>query len=459
MNNLLTTNHYDTIIIGGGSSGMMAANVALGRTLILEKNSELGKKLKITGGGRCNILNAEMDPKRLLKNYGSSEKYLHTPFSMFDVQDTIDFFKNLGIEIKIEDRKRAFPKSERALDVFLALEKDLEKNKVEVKYNTEIQEIIINNYKVEGIKILKQNENKKDIKESSTKDNLENFEILTADKYIMSTGGYSHPETGSTGDGFKFLKDSGIKISEASPSLVPISVSNTWVKNLSGKTIENIKLTFYVDGIKKKIIKSKAEKDIDISNASAYKNSVENNRVLFTHFGLSGPTILNNSKLISDWMHEGEVTLLIDLFPHLDEKGLDGYLLNIFDNNKNKIFRNILNEICAGNTLEEIFLDKNNNLSDIDLGKEVNMISKSERRKLVNVFKNLKVNITGLMGFDKAIIADGGIDASEINWDNMSLKRLSNMRVTGDMINITRPSGGYSLQLCWTTGYVAGIAE
>jgi predicted Rossmann fold flavoprotein len=228
---------------------------------------------------------------------------------------------------------------------------------------------------------------------------------------------------------------------------------------LSGKTVENIKLTFYVDGIKKKVIKSSKEKDLDINNISTYKNSVENNRILFTHFGLSGPTILNNSKIISDWMHEGEVSLLIDLFPELDEKGLDDFLLNIFDNNKNKIFKNILNEIYSGNILEEIFLDKNNNLSDIDLNKEVNMISKSERRKLVNVFKNLKVNITGLMGFDKAIIADGGVECAEVNFENMSLKRLSNMRVTGDMINITRPSGGYSLQLCWTTGYVAGSSD
>ena len=432
-------NHYDTVIIGGGASGMMAASVesSSAKVLILEKNSELGKKLKITGGGRCNILNAEMDMRKLLKNYGTSEKYLQTAFSIFGVQDTTHFFSKIGIEIKIEDRKRAFPKSERALDVFNALEKELIKNKVEVKLNTKIQEIIIDNYKVVGIKIL--NENKE-------------MEIFTADKYILSTGGYSHPETGSTGDGFRFLKDAGIKISEASPSLVPISVSQAWVKSLSGKTIENLKLTFYIDGIKKKVIKNNLE---------------TKNRILFTHFGLSGPTILNTSKLISDWMHEGKTSLSIDLFPELDEKGLDDFLLNIFDNNKNKIFKNILNDIYAGNILENIFLDKNfcieNNFESGDekniLNKEVNNINKGERRKLVNIFKNLKVNITGLMGFDKAIIADGGIEPNEINWDNMSLKRLSNMRVTGDMINITRPSGGYSLQLCWTTGYVAATTE
>ncbi len=442
-------NYYDTIIIGGGSSGIMAGAVAGSeaagldnnkknkRVLILEKNSELGKKLKITGGGRCNILNAETDMRKLLKNYGTSEKFLQTPFSIFGMQDTVDFFSKIGIEIKIEDRKRAFPRSERALDVFNALEKELMKNKVEVKLNTKIQEIIIDNYKVTGIRIL--NENKK-------------LEIFTADKYILSTGGYSHPETGSTGDGFKFLKDAGIKISEASPSLVPISVSNSWVKNLSGKTVENLKLTFYIDGIKKKVIKNNLE---------------TKNRILFTHFGLSGPTILNTSKLISDWMHEGLVSLSVDLFPELDEKGLDDFLLNIFDNNKNKIFKNILNDIYAGNILEEIFLDKNfcieNNFESGNekniLNKEVNNINKSERRKLVNIFKNLKVNILGLMGFDKAIIADGGIEPNEVNWENMSLKRLSNMRVTGDMINITRPSGGYSLQLCWTTGYVAGYCD
>jgi predicted Rossmann fold flavoprotein len=263
-------------------------------------------------------------------------------------------------------------------------------------------------------------------------------------------GGYSHPETGSTGDGFKLLKDFGIKITEPVPSLVPVSVANDWVKKLSGKTIENIKLTFFIDGVKKKIIKNNLE---------------TKNRILFTHFGLSGPTILNNSKYISDWMHEGEVSLSIDLFPEMDEKVLDNYLLNIFDNNKNKIFKNILNDIYTGNILEDIFLDEKfciennfvkNEKSSNFLNTEVHSISKADRRKLVNIFKNLKINITGLMGYDKAIIADGGIDPNEINWENMSLKRYSNLRVTGDMINISRPSGGYSLQLCWTTGYVAG---
>ncbi len=434
-------NHYNTIIIGGGASGMMAgvvassgvaASGASGKVLILEKNPELGKKLKITGGGRCNILNAEMEIKKLLKNYGAAEKYLHTPFNIFGVQETINFFSDIGIEIKTEDRKRAFPKSEKALDVFNALEKKLLNNQAEIKYNTKIVEIIRGegeeSYKVIGIKI------------SAGKD----FEIYTADKYILSAGGYSHPETGSTGDGFKLLKDFGIKISEPEPSLVPVSVSNNWIKKLSGKSIENIKLTFFVDGKKKKVI----------------KNNIETkNRILFTHFGLSGPTILNNSKYISNLIHEGEVALSIDLFPDMDEKAFDNYLLNIFDNNKNKILKNILNDIYAGNILEEIFLDKNSNLTDLDLNKEVNSINKSERRKLVNIFKNLKIHITGLMGYDKAIIADGGIDVTEINWDNMSLKRCNNLRVTGDMINITRPSGGYSLQLCWTTGYVAGSSD
>jgi predicted flavoprotein YhiN len=443
---------YDVIIIGGGASGMMAGVIA-GRSekkvLIIEKNKSLGEKLKITGGGRCNIFNRELDTRVLLKNYKDAEKYLYTPFSKFGVKETEEFFKNIGIEIKEEDRKRVFPKSERALDVFNALKKELEKNNVEIKTESQVEEIIFGEgqSRVDGIKI----------KNDET--------IYKAEKYILATGGYSHPETGSTGDGFVFL-NSKIKIHKASPSLVPVTVENIWVKKLTGKTIENIKITFYVDGIKKKVLKyknippltppklggeqkSRIENVLNISN---HKNAVANNRIIFTHFGLSGPTILNNSKEISDWLKEGYVEVVFDLFPQYDEKEMDKYLLNIFEENKNVSLKNILNKIYPGNILGEIFLE---NLPEI-LDKKINDIRVPERKKILYLLKNLKVNINGLMGFDKAIIADGGVDIEEVNFENMSLKKIPNLHVTGDMLNINRPSGGYSLQLCWTTGFIAG---
>jgi len=419
---------YDTIIIGGGASAMMAGVVAgrLGKkVLIIEKNKNCGEKLKISGGGRCNILNMEEDVKKLLKNYGEHEKYLHTPFAKFGVGETVEFFKSVGISIKVEDRKRAFPQSGKALDVFNSLFNELQKNNVEIKNGSAVEEVIFEDNQVSGIKI------KGDEK------------IYIANKYILATGGYSHPETGSTGDGFRFLTDRNIKINIPVPSLVPVAVSDAWVKNLSGKTVENIKLTFFVDGMKKKTIK--------LTDKSALETK---NRILFTHFGLSGPTILNNSKYISDLLAEGEVVLGIDLFPNLDEKQLTDYLLNIFDNNKNKILKNILNDIYAGNILEEVFSSVVV-LSNI-LNKKVNDIRVEERKVIVNLLKNLKVNIIGLMGFDKAIIASGGVDCSEVNFENMSLLKIQNLFITGDMLDITRPSGGYSLQLCWTTGYIAG---
>lgn len=434
---------YDTIIIGGGASGMMAAVCASQnnqRVLIFEKNKNLGEKLKITGGGRCNIFNAEEDIRILLNNYGENSKYLFSPFSKFGMPESKVFFEDLGIEVKVEDRKRAFPKSEKALDVFNVLEKEIIKNNVEVKSCAVVEEIVVENNLVKGVKI-------KDDKN-----------IYVAKKYILATGGYSHPETGSTGDGFKFLKNLnlGIDILEPTPSLVPVTVSNNWVKKLTGKTVENLKMTFFVDGIKKKVLKYTSpltQSTKEGEQVPNYKNAVAGNRILFTHFGLSGPTILNLSKAISDWLKEGEVILSLDLFPQFDEKEFDKFLLNIFENHKNSEFRNALSKIYPGNILGEIFLDCD--ISHI-LNKQINDIRVEERKFIRETLKNLKIHITGLMGFDKAIIADGGVNVSEINFENMSLKKIPNLHITGDMLNISRPSGGYSLQLCWTTGYLAG---
>lgn len=418
--------NFDTIVIGGGASGIFAAIFASQnnkKVLLIEKNKTLGVKLKISGGGRCNILNAEFDQKKLLSNYGEASKYLYSPFAKFGVEETIKYFATIGIDIKIEDKKRAFPKTEKALDVFNALQKELIKNNVEIKSSAIVEKIIARNGKVDGVKI------------------LNDINIYTADKYILSTGGYSHPDTGSTGDGFNFLKEHKIKIDEATPSLVPIAIRENWVKNLSGKTIENLKVTFSVDGAKRKVLKINGE---------------NKNRLLFTHFGLSGPTILNNSKYISDLLHEGSVSMSLDLFGEKNEKEMDDFLLSVFDKNKNKILKNILNDVYAGNILEEIFLDEESPLNQIDINREVNDIKKEERKIIGKVLKALIISVESLMGFDKAIIADGGVNIVEVNFENMSLKKISNLSVTGDMLNISRPSGGYSLQLCWTTGYVAG---
>lgn len=425
---------YDLVIIGGGASGLMAASndFCIGKkVLIIEKNDELGKKLKITGGGRCNIFNAELDTRKLLSHYGDTSRYLHSPFSIFGMPETKKYFESLGVYTKVEDRNRAFPTTEKASDVYDALYRKITQNKIEIKLNTSIQKINLNDEKnkVESIDILNNKTNK--------------VEKIFAKRFILSTGGTSHSYTGSTGDGFKLLKELNIKINEPTPSLVPINVFNEWIKNLSGKTLKNVKITFRVDRERKKILTNKS------------KDQDKNINVLCTHFGLSGPHIINTSKEVKDWLIEGEVVAHIDLFKDMNERELDKYILNIFDNNKNKKLKNILNKIYPDNILEQIFLDRENILSKINLDKEVNEVTREERGIIVTEFKNLKVRITSLAATDKSIVADGGVDVSEINFQNFSLNKIANLHVPGDMLDISRPSGGYSLQLCWTSGYIA----
>lgn len=418
----------------------MMAGVVAGRAgkkvLIVEKNKDLGAKLKITGGGRCNIFNAEYDVRALLKNYGPAEKYLYAPFSVFGVAQTEAFFKELGIDIKVEDRKRAFPKSEKATDVCATLVRELEKNGVEIRLKSSVERILFENNAVSGVQI------------------KNDPQVYVAAKYILATGGYSHPETGSTGDGFAFLKNvPGVSVHEASPSLVPVSVSDAWVKRLSGKAIENIKITFFVDGVKKKVLKYKPPVGT-AEDAEKHKNAVALNRVLCTHFGLSGPTILNTSKEISNWLKEGRVEAVFDLFPQYDEKQLDTHILSMFEGHKNMMLKNALNTLYPGNIIQEILLDMPGGKALLDT--KVHSITVAQRKHVIQTIKNVRVHIDALMGFDKAIIADGGVVVHDVDFDTMALKKVPNLYVTGDMLNINRPSGGYSLQLCWTTGFIAG---
>lgn len=422
-------NMYDCVVIGGGASGMMSALVASQneRTLVIEHNNELGKKLKITGGGRCNILNVKYNIEQLLENYKSAKKYLYTPFSIFGVKESIDLFKNIGIDIKIENKDRAFPSSERAIDVYNAINNVLLKNKVEIKLNTKLLSINVSNNVVNYIEVM----NIKD--KSITK--------IFAKRFIMSMGGYSHPETGSTGEGFEILKDINLKINSPTPSLCPLIVSNKWIHDSSGITINSIDLNIFIDDKKIKKIK--------------------NINMLCTHFGLSGPDIINLSPKIKDYLSEGELRFEINLFPNMNEKELDNYILNIFDKNKNKKLKNILSELGHGKIIENIILDNdvylmNNNINNEILDREINDIKKEERKSLVKMLISVSANILSLADYDKAIISDGGVDISEINFKNFSSKKYNNLYITGDMLDISRPSGGYSLQLCWTTGYLAG---
>lgn len=409
---------YDVIVIGGGASGMMAAGQAAKRgksVLILEKNKKLGEKLKITGGGRCNITNAEPDYHNFISNYGEAKDFLHSPFSQFGVKDTFTFFESLGLPIVVQARNRAFPSSENAIDVFKALEKFIKDNKVEVRL---------------GYKVTKINREDKFIHSV-----IANGEEFFAKNFIFSTGGLSHPETGSTGDGFVWLENLGHKTEKPTPTIVPLAVSDEWVKNLPGVSLSFMKITFLVN------------------NQKAFSKT---GKILFTHFGLSGPLILNSAAKVADLLHSGIVTAQIDTYPDTNIGALDDKLVKIFDANKNKDFKNILNELCPEGLDKEFLNILNASGLQIDANKKVHSITKEERRKIIDTLKALPVSIIGLMGYDRAVVADGGVDLYEIDTRTMRSKIYDNLFVIGDLLDINRPSGGFSLQLCWTTGYVAG---
>jgi len=408
------TQNVDVVVIGGGASGMMAAGRAAAqgkRVVILEKNNALGEKLKITGGGRCNITNAEFDTKKLLSHYGDAEKFLYSPFSVFGVKDTFNFFESRNLPLMIEDGNRAFPKSEKAMDVFLVLEEYIKNNNVEVHFKSVVDTILCKGGNIQEV-------------ETKT-------HIFYPEKVIVATGGISHPETGSTGDGFRWLKNIGHTVVDPTPDIVPLSLKEQWIKKVSGVALDDVKITFYCRD-KKQFIKK--------------------GRVLCTHFGISGPMILNSASKVRDLLHDGVVTAHIDLFPSVDIGTLEKQFIDLFDENKNKMLKNILPKIVPPGFMaafENIF-------PDIDMDVKVHSLKKEERKKIVHTLKSLEVTVTGLMGLDRAVVSDGGVALKEIDMKTMQSKKCENLYVTGDLLHISRPSGGYSLQLCWTTGYIAG---
>lgn len=407
---------WDVIIIGGGASGMMAGAIAgsLGkRVLILDKNKSLGEKLKITGGGRCNITNAEEDVRIFLKNYGKAEQFLYSPFTKFGAKDTFKYFEDRGLPLVVQARKRAFPNTENANDVYKLLKSELDKYKVSIKTNCIVKGLIKDDKSIKAV--------------------ITNQGEFEAHSFILSTGGMSHPETGSTGDGFKFLKDIGHKVKDPTPSIVPLEVADDWVKMLAGVTLSFMKITFFLEG-KKEFSKT--------------------GKILFTHFGLSGPLILNSASKVSDLLQTGKVTAFIDAFPDTNHGALSDRIVKIFDTNKNKMLGTVFKEIAPEGTAKAI----EKVLSDIDFKTKVHSITREERKRIVDTLKALPVNITNLMGYDRAVVADGGVILDEVDMKTMRSKIYNNLYITGDLLNINRPSGGYGLQLCWTTGYVAATS-
>jgi predicted Rossmann fold flavoprotein len=406
---------YDVIVIGGGPAGMMAAGRAgeLGAcVLLIEKNNRLGKKLSITGGRRCNITNAESNNRIFLDNFPESKQFLFSPFSQFNVDSTFEFFEGRGLPLVVEDRKRAFPRSQKAEDVCGVLSDYVEESGgVDVKLNTAVTEFIVEEGELKGV-------------ETSSGS-------FFSKRIILATGGLAAPETGSTGEGLLMVEKIGHNVKDPDPNLAPLRTSAKWVHNLSGVSIDDAVLRFVQNDKTKLKVKG---------------------RLLFTHFGISGPLVINSSHQVKALLKEGALTASVDLFPDYDLGSLDTMLLELFENQKNKLFKTVFKELLQKKLGEVILHMPGLQIADVP----VHSITKDQRKKLVQTLKDLHFPITGTMGFEWSIVADGGVVPQEIDFRYMTSRLFPNLYLIGDTIDINRPSGGFSLQLCWTTGWIAG---
>ena len=401
------------IVVGGGAAGMMACHAASlcgHQVTLLEKNEKLGKKIYITGKGRCNLTNAS-DMEVIFANVMSNKKFLYSAFYTFDNNQVIDLFETNGMATKTERGNRVFPVSDHSSDVIATMARILKNDGVDVKLNTTVDRLIIKDNKACGVVV-----NKKEI---------------YADNVIVCTGGLSYPSTGSTGDGYRFAETAGHTVVECTPALVPFNIMEEWVKALQGLSLKNTAITIY-------------DKDKKL-----YSDFGE---MLFTHFGVSGPMILSASGNIKADKFKNPLKLIIDLKPAMSEEQLDKRILRDFDENKNKQFRNSINKLLPSK-LVPIILE----LSGIDPDKKVNEISKEERLGFVHLLKNLTMTINGLRGWNEAIITKGGICVKNINPSTMESKLVSNLFFAGEVLDLDAMTGGYNLQIAWSTGYLAGL--
>ena len=399
---------YDVIVIGGGPAGMMAAGTAANngkRVLLIEKNDMLGRKLRITGKGRCNITNTA-DDETFFDNLPKNSKFMFSSYYNFNNYAVIDFFNTLGVETVEERGGRVFPKSEKAIDVVNAMIKFIKDAKVSAKKD-KVLKILTKDNTVFGVK-------------------CESGEYF-AENVIIATGGRSYPLTGSTGDGYRFAKELGHTVTEIRPSLVPVETKDSWCRELQGLSLRNISI---------KLVKDSKEIFSDFGE------------MIFTHFGVSGPVILSASAHITD---KSQYKIIIDLKPALDEKTLDKRILRDFESFSNKNFSNALDELLPKKLIPVIV-----ELSGISPHKKVNMITKEERETLLKLLKNLTMTVKRLRPIDEAIVTRGGIAVNEINPSTMESKLVKGLYFCGEVIDVDAYTGGYNLQIAFSTGRQAG---
>ena len=418
------------VVIGGGPAGMMAAISAKSTgadVIILEKMSSLGRKLLITGKGRCNITSS-LDMQKFIENTPVNGKFLYSCFQNFTNRDIIDFLKQEGLEVKEERGNRIFPVTDKSLDVLKCFTKKLKELKVDIRYNTKVVDLIVS--KIEGTDKLKINGVKTD------------KGIIKADKVILATGGKSYPLTGSTGDGYVLARNVGHTITEIKPSLIPLETyENNICKEMQGLTLKNVEINL---------------KDIE-KNKKIYNDFGE---MIFTHFGISGPIVLSSSahltryKNCAEKMKNRKIKFVIDLKPALTEEKLEERILRDFSQEKNKQFKNSLDKLLPQKMIP-VIIEK----SLIAPDKQVNEITKLERKNLVKLLKNFELTIKSFRPIEEAIITSGGVSVKEINPKTMQSKLVEGLYFAGEIIDVNSYTGGFNLQIAYSTGYTAGLLQ
>lgn len=398
------------IVIGGGAAGCMAAYMAAknGHSVTLyEKNEKIGKKIFITGKGRCNVTNA-CDITDFFENIPTNSKFLYSAVYSFTNQDVMDFFVNAGCPLKVERGERVFPVSDHSSDVIAALRRQLAKMSVDVKLNTEVKELMIEEGAIAGVI-------------------LADGQKVKAQAVVVATGGFSYQTTGSTGDGYKWAKECDHKIVELLPALVPLETKEDWSKSLQGLSLKNVNLCFK-NG--KKIL---------------YEGFGE---MMFTHFGITGPLVLSASSYLKN---VNGTSAFLDLKPALTLEQLDKRLLREFDENKNKQFKNSIGSLFPAKLVPVMI-----SLSGIHPDKKVNEISREERRAFAELIKELPMTITGTRDFKEAIITRGGVSVKDVNPSTMESKKIKNLYFAGEILDTDGLTGGFNLQIAWSTGALAG---
>ena len=406
------------VIIGGGAAGMFAAITAAEKgneVHLYEKNEKLGKKIYITGKGRCNLTNA-CDMEKLMDSVCTNRKFLYSAFYGYTNQDVIDFFEKHGMKTKTERGDRVFPLSDKSADVIDTLRNAMKKAGVKVHLNKEVDTIL-----------LAGEEDKK-----ATGIRLKGGTEVNADSILVATGGFSYKSTGSTGDGYRFAEEAGHKVTELSPSLVPFNTREEYGKRMQGLSLKNVTLSVY-DGKK-----------------CLYEDFGE---MMFTHFGITGPLVLTASTAVLKKLRQKELQIRIDLKPALSEEQLDVRLLREFENGHNKQFKNVIG-VLYPTKMTPVMIE----LSGISPDKKVNEITKAERERLIQLTKHFPLTATGLRDYNEAIITRGGVSVKEINPSTMESKLVTGLYFAGEVLDLDAVTGGFNLQIAWSTGYAAGCA-